>query len=472
MGQPQRKKLDKTLKPHWVWAIAFGSAVGWGAFVLPTDWLQGNGPLPVVIGFLLGAILMTVIGVSYGYLIKQFPVSGGEFAYAYIGFGRTHAFVAGWFLTLGYICTVALNSSALALLGKFLFPSVVKVVPLYTIAGWDVYLGEIIISTVTLIVFAFLNIRGASFSGRSQFIFTMVLLSGVILLAIGAIVSDQATASNMQPLIDPSKPAIASILAIVAITPWAYLGFDNIPQAAEEFDFPPNKAFKLIVYALLAAGLAYSVMVLTVSSLAPWQELAGSASAWATGDAIDSIFGRLGIFIIATALIMGIFTGLNGFYLSSSRLMFAMGRARVLPQMFHRLHPKYNTPYVGIIFTSILCLIAPWFGREVLLWIVDMSSIGVTIAYFYCCATAFRMSTSKVQKTFATLGIISAATFFFLLTMWFLDSSLSAPSYIALAVWAGLGLLFYLFKQKEYNAIPRKELNYLITEKEEIPQNK
>jgi len=142
MGNPQRKKLDRTLKPHWVWAIAFGSAVGWGAFVLPTDWMSDKGPLAVVIGLILGAILMTIIGVSYGFLIKHFPVSGGEFAYAYIGFGRTNAFIAGWFLTLGYICIVALNASALALLGKFLFPSIVKVGYLYTIAGWDVYFSN------------------------------------------------------------------------------------------------------------------------------------------------------------------------------------------------------------------------------------------------------------------------------------------------------------------------------------------
>ncbi|MFC0525393.1 APC family permease [Pontibacillus salicampi] len=468
MDNPKRKKLDRTLKPHWVWAIAFGSAVGWGAFVLPTDWMGGKGPLAVVIGLLLGAVLMTVIGVSYGFLIKHFPVSGGEFAYAYIGFGRTHAFIAGWFLTLGYMCIVALNASALALLGKFLFPGLVKTGFLYTIAGWDVYLGEVLISTTALIIFAFLNVRGASFSGRTQFTFTMVLLSGIILLALGAIFNDTASTANMQPLFEPSKPAISSILAILAIAPWAYVGFDNIPQAAEEFEFPPSKAFKLIVYALLAAGIAYSAMILIVASLEPWQELAAMQSSWATGAAIESLLGRIGVFVIALALTMGIFTGLNGFFLSSSRLMFAMGRARILPDMFHRLHPKYRTPYVGIIFTALICMIAPWFGRQALLWVVDMSSIGVTIAYFYCCATAFKVMKTPGKKVFSALGMVSAFVFFLLLTLWFLESSLSGPSYIALGIWILIGIVFYFTQKEDYNKIPRKELNYLILEKEEI----
>lgn len=468
MGNPQRKKLDRTLKPHWVWAIAFGSAVGWGAFVLPTAWMDGKGPMAVVIGLLLGAILMTIIGVSYGYLIKHFPVSGGEFAYAYIGFGRTNAFIAGWFLTLGYICIVALNASALALLGKFLFPSLVKIGYLYTVAGWDVYLGEVFISTVAIIVFAILNIRGANFSGRTQFIFTMILLSGIVLLGISVLLNDSATISNIQPAFDPGQPAIASILAILAIAPWAYVGFDNIPQAAEEFNFSPEKGFRLIVYALLAAGLAYSAMILITASMQPWQELVRLDSDWGTGSAIENILGRLGVFVIAIALSMGIFTGLNGFFLSSSRLMFAMGRARILPDVFHRLHSKYNTPYAGIIFTAFLCLFAPWFGRSALLWVVDMSSVGVTIAYFYCCATAFKKFTTPGKKFMSFLGMVSALGFFTLLMYWPLDSSLEAPSYIALAIWVLLGIIFYMAKQKGYNKVPTKDLNYLILEKEKV----
>jgi len=468
MGNPQRKKLDRTLKPHWVWAIAFGSAVGWGAFVLPTDWMSDKGPLAVVIGLILGAILMTIIGVSYGFLIKHFPVSGGEFAYAYIGFGRTNAFIAGWFLTLGYICIVALNASALALLGKFLFPSIVKVGFLYTIAGWDVYLGEVLISTIAIIVFAILNIRGASFSGRTQFIFTMILLSGIILLGISVFLNDTATVSNMQPAFDPGQPALASILAILAIAPWAYVGFDNIPQAAEEFDFPPEKAFRLIVYALLAAALAYSAMVLITASIQPWQELVQVKTEWGPGLAIENLLGRIGVFLIAAALTMGIFTGLNGFFLSSSRLMFAMGRARILPEVFHKLHTKYNTPYAGIIFTAILCSFAPWFGRSALLWVVDMSSVGVTIAYFYCCATAFKKFTTPGKKFMSFLGMLSAIGFFILLMFWPLASSLSAPSYIALGIWVLIGVIFYMAKQKDYNKIPTKDLNYLILEKEKV----
>ncbi|KGX93928.1 amino acid permease [Pontibacillus halophilus JSM 076056 = DSM 19796] len=482
METENRETLDRTLKPHWVWAIAFGSAIGWGAFVLPTDWMSDAGPLGAVIGLLLGALLMIVIGVSYGFLIKHFPVSGGEFAYAYIGFGRTHAFIAGWFLTLGYMCIVALNATALALLGKFLFPNLVKVGYLYTIAGWDVYFGEILIASLALILFAFFNIRGTSFSGRTQFIFTMILIAGVTLVTIGALMSDTTSTANFTPLFATDKSAIAAILSILAIAPFAYVGFDNIPQAAEEFNFPANKAFKLIVYALLAAGVAYAIMIFITASIQPWQQLVSQDLNWGTGVAIESVLGKVGVFTIATALVMGIFTGLNGFYLSSSRLLFAMSRARILPSMFRKLHPKHKTPYVGILFTAVICLIAPWFGRTALLWIVDMSSTGVAIAYFYCCFTAYkffswneagRTSTNlnvvaPGKKLLSLLGIISSLVFLALLLIPGSPAALAAQPWTALIIWVVLGIVFYLVQRKDINKISNRELNYLILGKEEI----
>src|SRR5690625_1305754 len=114
--------------------------------------MEDAGPLGVITRFFIGAALMMLIAVSYGFLIKSFPVSGGEFAYAFISLGRKHAFISGWFLTLGYICIVALNASAFSLMIKYVFPSVIEVFHLYTVAGWDVYGMEILIASIGLAV--------------------------------------------------------------------------------------------------------------------------------------------------------------------------------------------------------------------------------------------------------------------------------------------------------------------------------
>ncbi|WP_343833102.1 APC family permease [Glutamicibacter creatinolyticus] len=254
-GGEQPERLAKTLKARWVWAIALGSAVGWGAFILPTDWLAIGGPVGALSGFMIGGALMILIAVSYGFLIKSFPVSGGELAFALVGFGRTHAFFCGWYLTLGYTCIVALNASAMALLFRKLMPDVVQQGYLYTVAGWDVYIVEVAISLTVLIVFALLNIRGTALSGRIQFIACVIMLIAVACILVGVLASPQAVLSNATPAFPAEVNPVAAIAAIVAIAPWAFIGFDNVPQAAEEFDFPPAKAMRLIVLALLAAAL-------------------------------------------------------------------------------------------------------------------------------------------------------------------------------------------------------------------------
>lgn len=471
-----RQQLSKTLKPHWVWAIAFGSGIGWGAFVLPVDWMAIAGPLGVIIGYSIGAILMIIIGVSYGYLVEKVPVSGGEFAYAYVGLGRYHAFFCGWFLTLGYMSIVALNASALALLGKFVLPSIIEQGFMYSVAGWDVYFGEVAIACIALIIFAYINIRGASLSGLSQFIFCIIMVSGVILLAAAMIMHPSSSFTNLQPLFKPEVSVVSSIVAIVAIAPWAYVGFDNIPQAAEEFDFPAKKSFKLIVIALLCAALVYSLNIISTGVGQPWQSSVAAGSVWGTGMIVQNAYGTVGILLLTLGLLMGIFTGLNGFYVSTSRLLFAMGRAKILPKIFGKLHPKYNTPLVGIFFTLIVTMAAPFFGRQALLWVVDMAATGVTIAYFYTCFVAYRLFrwsesdesnnhfsiVSPIRKFFSLLGVLSSISFFLLLVVPGSPGFLSIPSWIALIVWIILGLIFFLFRWKNFRDIPKDELDYLI----------
>ena len=160
-------------------------------------------------------------------------------------------------------------------------------------------------------------------------------------------------------IFNPDITSFAAIIFIVAIAPWAYVGFDNVAQAAEEFNFSSKKAFGLIIFALIAAALSYSLMILTTAMTKPWLGLVAEQHIWGTGAAIQNVLGTTGLIILVVALSMGIFTGLNGFIISSSRLMFAMSRAKVLPGIFSKLHPKFKTPYAGIIFTAVVAMLAP-----------------------------------------------------------------------------------------------------------------
>ena len=464
-----RGDLKQNLSEKFVWAIAYGSCIGWGAFILPGDWIMQSGPVAASLGIFIGALLMILIAVSYGALVERFPVSGGAFAFSYLSFGRYVSFFSSWFLTFGYVCVVALNATAFSLLIKFLLPNVLNTGKLYTIAGWDVYITEIIIASVLLIVFMLISIRGASVSGSLQYYFCVAMVLVVLLMFVGSFFGSTFDFGHLQPLANPKRGWFTSIIMIVAVAPWAYVGFDNIPQTAEEFNFSPNKTFKLIVYSLLAAAFTYVLMILYTGWLSTSAKSV-NGNLWLTGAVTQSTFSYIGLFVLAIAIIMGIFTGLNGFLMSASRLLFSMGRSGIMPTMFSKLHSKYKTPYVAIVFLVAVTLIAPWLGRTALTWIVNMSSTGVSIAYFITCLSAAKLFSfnkesetyGPVFKSFGIIGSIISFIFLYLLLIPGSPASLSLPSYGALAGWLIIGLVFFVIRYPKIKAMNNDELSRLI----------
>lgn len=469
--EQQRRQLKPSLSASSVFAIALGSSVGWGAFILPGDWIQTAGPIGAMIGLFIGALVMMVIASSYGVMIQKFPVSGGGFTYAYIAGGKIWAFIAGWFLSLGYISIVALNASAFALLLKFLAPDFMQQAYLYSVAGWDVYLPEVLIASTLIIVFAILNTVGTELSGKLQFYFSIALVLGVV--ALGGITFNFADHpwTNMQPLFNEVQPIWISIVLILAIAPWAYVGFDNVPQAAEEFDFSHKKATWLMIFSLFATFSVYALMIGVTSWSYPSHALP-EGSLWLTGQIIDAMLGPIGITVLAIAIMMGIFTGLNGFYMSSSRLLFAMARGRALPNFFRTLTKKKKTPIWGIWFVTIIALPLPWFGRQALEWIVDMSSLGVSVAYFFASLAAFKvlawrqhargLEIAPVRKGLALFGMMASLIFIGLLLIPASPASLSTPSYGLLLGWIVLGMIFYIAIRKRYNSLTAEETEHYI----------
>ena len=391
-------RLERRLQPHWVWAIALGSAVGWGAFVLPSNWIATAGPLGALLGMLIGGALMVVVGFSYGFLAKTFPVSGGALAYTWVCFGRLHAYVCSWFMTLVYVAIVALNASALSVLARQLIPGVAEIGYLYTVAGWDVFLGEVLISSLSLVVFAYLNTRGSKNSARVQFYLVVLMVAAVAAILIGVVAAPQSQAANLQPFFSSPTNPWAGVSAIVAIAPWAFIGFDNIPQTAEEFSFPASKSFTLILWSLVFATALYLAMILATAIGRPWQEALASNPVWLTADIASETMGGLGVALLSLAAFFGIITGLIGFYVASSRALLAMGRAQMVPAIFAKLDSRNHTPSFAVWFAMAVALVAPWFGRTALTWIVDMASIGFTIAIGYTCLGAFRMFQWSGQK--------------------------------------------------------------------------
>ncbi len=128
----KRVQLERNLKPSNVWALALGSIIGFGCFVLPGDWMTMAGPLGAAIGLALGGLLMMVIGNSYGFMVKTIPVAGGEFAYSYSTFGSISCLFLRLATGLRYFSIVPLNATAIPILGQFVLPEIFSQYYLYS----------------------------------------------------------------------------------------------------------------------------------------------------------------------------------------------------------------------------------------------------------------------------------------------------------------------------------------------------
>jgi len=445
--------FKKAMRPIDVWGLALGAIIGWGCFVLPGNaFLPKAGPLGTAAGMIIGALLIVVISLSYGYLIRKFPVSGGEFIYTKEAIGKRNAFVCGWGMILAYWSLIPLNATALALISRYLFPGVIQWGLLYQVAGWDVYAGEVILASAFIIIMAIINIRGIKQAAWLQTAIALTLVGCICLLTF--YVMGTCDWSNLAPGFPDGRRWWTGVFSIVAMAPWAFIGFDCIPQSAEEYNFSHKKSTGIMVSAILVAAILYiAVCSLTAAGLEPWQELLAQRNNWPTGYVVRNTVGLVGLVILGIAMFCAVVSGMNAFYISTSRLMYAMAVEGSLPKWFGRISPKFGTPANAIIFTMFASLFAPWFGREILLWIVDMTSVGAAIVFAYTTASAAIIAKRQGHRSQVWLGVLGCLISIFFLALLLVPGMpgyLSFQSRVVLVAWIIIGLLFYLNIRKTY----------------------
>lgn len=474
-------QLKKQLNPINVWAIALGCIIGWGSFVNPgKKFLPNSGVAGTTIAMILGALVMIIIASSYAYMVPKYPKAGGEYTFTKECFGKNMAICCGWFLVAAYLTNVPMNSTAIGLIVDGLDGSadLLKFGFHYSVAGFEVYLGEILFASAILILFAFMNIWGVRKAAILQTVLASLLVISVFVLAVSAIFSSKTQLENLQPLWGFDKEAaiaagattenigayahsgtagvLSAILATFAIAPWAYVGFDTIPQAAEEFKFSHRKVIFIMVIAIVFGCFVYtSNNMVTAAALQNWPDRV-MAGEWVLLVAAEEILGVFGKVLIGVAVSSAVLSGIMGFYLASSRLLYSMANDGSMPKVFGKIDHRYGTPKNAIVFCMIISLSGPLLGREALGWFVDMSAIGASLGFFFTCASTLKMiKTSKDSyrgtRFFAVVGLIFSLLFMVLQLVpipGLQGVHFCKQSYILLLIWIAIGVVFTLLRKK------------------------
>ncbi len=202
----------------------------------------------------------------------------------------------------------------------------------------------------------------------------IILLVGILFVS-GALFTGDI--GNMQPLVKDGESGIALVLVMV---PFMFVGFDTIPQAAEEIDLPYRDIGLVLMVSVCMAIAWYSLIVLGVG-LVMNEAAVSAAGNVLTAEAAAKIYGQLGSTVLLSAGLAGIITSWNAFIVGGSRAIYALARAGLLPASLGTLHPTYRTPHNAILLIGGLSIIGPFFGRQVLVWLVDAGGLGIVIAY-------------------------------------------------------------------------------------------
>ncbi|ELY94524.1 APC family permease [Natrialba taiwanensis] len=445
MSDTTETGLARTLSKRDTLVLAFGAMIGWGWIILSGTWIDQGGPLGAIVAFVIGGVMVGVVAILYGELASAMPLVGGEHVYSLRALGPLGAFVCTWAIVFGYVTVVAFEAVALPSAMAFLVPGF-DAVELWSVAGDPVYGTWILVGVLGTVFITALNYVGIRPAVQFQIIMTLVIaLAGAVLIA-GAI-------GNGSPSPDPAFTAgTAGIFAVVLQTPFMFVGFDVIPQSAEEADVSPRSLGLLVIAAVGLATLFYIAVIWGASRALPGAELVDSSLPAA--EAMAALFNSQTIGqLMALAGVAGILTSWNAFIIGGSRAIFALAESGMLPEPFAKIHPEYNTPSNAILFIGGLSALAPLFGEQMLTWVVNAGGLGIVVAWLLVAVSflVLRFREPDMNRPYQVPGGKVVGLLGLGLTVFFVylylpggQSALLWPyEWAIVLLWCVLGMIFY-----------------------------
>lgn len=463
MENKKKSDFDKVFSAWDILVIAFGAMIGWGWVVSTGDWIGTGGVIGAIIGFAIGGIMIFFVGLTYAELTAAMPQCGGEHVFSFRAMGPIGSYICTWAIVLGYVSVVCFEACALPTIITYIYPDFLQGY-MYTIAGFDIYASWVAVAVIVAIFITYINIRGAKTAAILQTVLTVIIGGVGILLVVASLFNgDMSNVQNQMFVGNESASIIRNVFAVATLTPFFFIGFDVIPQAAEEINVPLKKIGGIMILSILLAVVFYGLVIFGVGFVMNSSEIAQSqaGTGLVTADAMAKAFGSK---VMSKVLIIGgmcgIVTSWNSFMIGGSRAMYSMAESYMIPKKFATLHKKYKTPTVALYLIGALSVLAPFFGRQMLVWVVDAGNFGCCLAYCMV-SLSFVILRSKEPdmprpyrvKHYKIVGVIAVLMSGFMVAMYIIPNSgcsLVMQEWIMVGGWTVLGIIFFIMCKVKY----------------------
>jgi amino acid transporter len=328
-------------------AVLVGSTIGSGIFRSPagiTDKLPG--PLPLMSVWVAGGLFALCGALTLAELSGEFPATGGVYVFIREGFGRLPAFLFGWSevvliraASLGAISTT-FSEYFLRVLG--FDPSVAPY------SDWVHY-----VAAVAILVTATFNYVGVRASSLVNNVTTLAKYGGLLFIILFALVVGlPRTGGHFSPAVPADSFHVAAFgLALVSVL-WAFDGWADLSFVSGEVRDPRRVLPRAIIIGTVAVILIYLLANLAYLAVMPVEEI--RRSKLVAADVAQRLIGPAGVVFVATTVMLSTFGTLNATLLTSPRIFFAMADDGLFFRRVASVHPRFGTPYVSILLTTML----------------------------------------------------------------------------------------------------------------------
>lgn len=363
-------------------AISLNGVIGAGIFALPAVALGAAGLFsPWLI--LMCALLILPVVLSFARAASFFSHTGGPLAYVGHAFGPFAAFQVGWLFALSRIAAAAANANVLVTYAAWFWEPLA--------VGW---VKKLVVALI-LVLITVLNIIGVKRAMAAVFLFTLLkLIPLAVLILLGL--------SHLDPGIftDAGLPVFDGLGETLLVLIYAYVGFEGTSVPAGEARNPRRDIPRALVLSVLAVAVIYVLVQIVVVSVTPGAE----GSERPLIDVALVLLGGFGAGLVAFGAVASIFGNISSMMLSGPRLIYALGRERLLPGWFGEVHPGFGTPARAVAFTGALSVVLGVSGGFV--WLAAMSTVVRLIVYSACILALPRLHSAAEpgQPTFRLPG--------------------------------------------------------------------
>lgn len=443
------------LGPYSLIAIGIGAIIGAGIFVITGVVAAEYAGPGIIVSLIIAGFGCLFAGLCYAEFASMIPVSGSAYSYAYATMGKGIAWLIGLSLMLEYLFAAA--SVAVGWSGYFSsfakglgwdIPESLRSAPLTSIDGHSLTTTGAIINLPAVLLVAVLSvilISGVRHSARATNLMVLVKVGVIVLFIVaGAFYVD---AGNWVPFIpentgDSGHYGWSGVMRGAGVIFVAYLGFDAVSTASQEARNPQRDMPIAILGSLLICTILYISVAAVLTGLISYKELnvpnpiyvavanVGPALSWLTP--IINIGALVGLTSVTFVLIY-----------AQPRIFYAMSRDGMLPPLFSKIHPKFRTPYMGIIVTA-LCA-GTLAGLLPIGLLAEMNSIGTLFAFIVVCAGVMilRRTNPELPRTFR-VPFVPLFPLLGIATCGYMMISLSLGAWLRLVIWLVIGMVFYV----------------------------